>query len=438
MVDINKKTWKPEDEKKHDSSIMEWWAIEGFFKTKENKKNWSIKTVFIEWFESEKDNGSSFILTLFDQDENKFYNYDIKKAGEKLEIKENKHYIKFYGNRLKGSYPRYEMFLKDKKNKIEIKIILEAESKPRWIAQDISDGWLPIGLGFYRYGFIPKCKISGKMRKSEQEYTIQGQGYYEHIWGDLWFDNPLSSISGLGKTLSIYSKLAGWWLKNNNPKIPSALTITSENSPFGYDWAWALFDNGWSIFYGNIMLWLSEGPVFGTLILTKDGENYKEFCNATFKYNKKEYSKNYDFYYPTDLELTAEDNEEKIHLRFKMTNIVREYVSKFPYSKFWKALVICESPGIVKGYHYYKDNKKTTLSGICKIEPQRQISILGHNSLKIKILKPPKGVGINLKLMSHFFRKKINLKLNLLPKIKCKINFKKIKNDKIIDNRKIK
>ena len=46
------------------------------------------------------------------------------------------------------------------------------------------------------------------------------------------------------------------------------------------------------------------------------------------------------------------------------------------------------------------------LTGICKIEPQRQVSIIGHNSLRIDVLKPPRGVGISLEIDSHYLRKR--------------------------------
>jgi hypothetical protein len=172
-----------------------------------------------------------------------------------------------------------------------------------------------------------------------------------------------------------------------------------------------------------------EGPTAGTLILSKDGKTYVEFCNVHFKYNKTQYSKNYDFYYPEELEVTATKGKEKLHLRFKMTNESREYISRFSGGKYWLGFVICEAPGIVDGY-YLDGEEKIKLSGTCKIEPQRQASIIGHNSLRIDFVKPPGGIGISFDLDSHYFRKKILFQIKLAPHLKIKINFKRIDSSK--------
>jgi hypothetical protein len=108
-----------------------------------------------------------------------------------------------------------------------------------------------------------------------------------------------------------------------------------------------------------------------------------------------------------------------------MTQECREYVSRFPDRKYWLAFVICEAPGITKGY-YHDDKEEIPLTGICKIESQRQVSILSHNSLRIDILKPPKGVGISIEIDSHYMEKKIFAQLRLIPKpimrFSCKRN----------------
>jgi hypothetical protein len=86
--------------------------------------------------------------------------------------------------------------------------------------------------------------------------------------------------------------------------------------------------------------------------------------------------------------------------------------------------VICEAPGITKGY-YRNDKEEIPLTGIGKIESQRQVSILGHNSLRIDILKPPKGVGISIEIDSHYMKKKITAQLQLIPKPILRFRFSK-------------
>ena len=113
-----------------------------------------------------------------------------------------------------------------------------------------------------------------------------------------------------------------------------------------------------------------------------------------------------------------------------MTTNAREYVSKFQQKKFFIGFVISEAPGTVEGY-YSNGDKKIKLSGVAIIEPQRQVSILGHNKLKIDFLKPPEGVGVIFDFESHLLKKKIFMKIKLAPKPNFKINLKKINIEKL-------
>jgi hypothetical protein len=427
-----KNPWTHEDELEHYPSVTEWWAAEGFIKSEKDSKKWCFKGTFSEWYEPNPEHiGNIYNFSLFNQDENKHYDYVIRDNKEKLNITKDKLEIKHDGSFLKGKYPNYEMRFVDPENEIQLNINYHAKALPRWIGQDISNGYLPMGLGCFRYGFIPRCEISGSIMIKGKRSSIKGTGYYEHVWGNFSYDNPFSKDSEMKKSLSTYSKLIGWWIHNNKLKIPSSITFSTENNPFGYDWTWALFDNGWSLFFGNSLFWIMEGSVAGSLIFTKDGKNYTEFGNIRFHYNKTQYAKDYDFYYPTEFEIVAKNDFEKLQLTFSMTSEPREFVNIFPYAKkFWIGFAICEGPGVVKGY-YYDGKEKTVLSGICKIEPQRQISIVGHNSLKLDFLKPPKGVGISVNFESHFFEKIINVSLQLAPSPKLKFNFQRIDRSKI-------
>jgi hypothetical protein len=76
----------------------------------------------------------------------------------------------------------------------------------------------------------------------------------------------------------------------------------------------------------------------------------------------------------------------------------------------------------------YTDSEKTIkLKGDCKIVPLRLPSALGHNSLRFNFLLPPKGVGMDIDLDSHYLNKKIVAKLHFAPRPRFKINIKKIK-----------
>jgi hypothetical protein len=169
-----------------------------------------------------------------------------------------------------------------------------------------------------------------------------------------------------------------------------------------------------------------KGPITGTLILTKDGEKYTEFCNVSFEYTKKEYSEEFDIYYPIEIKIVAKKGKEKLVLNFKSNNQISKLISPIKNQKLWKAFVIYEEPGEVKGF-YENNKKKTYLSGKCKIEPQRQISKIGHNSMKIDFIKPPKGFGFDIDFESHYLNKKIKTKLEFTPLPHIKFYFNKIK-----------
>ena len=426
MEKERKNLWTFDDEKHHSNSVIEWWCPEAFFKTKKDNKRWSLNASFTDYIGNTKKPESLFKTTLFDQDTGKRYDY-LKILHNELtkESLKNKDFsIKFEDSYIKGLYPNYKIYLKDPENGIALDLKFHAKAKPYWVAQKITDGWLPWGLGFYRYGFIPKCDLSGSLIFKNKVLDVEGTGYYEHVWGDFSFKNPLTLLSEFKRTASIYTKLTGWWFHNHKIKIPNSISFNSENNPFGYDWAWAVLDNGWTIFYGNIMFWIMDGPAAGTLILSKDDKTYEEFCDIKFYYNKTKYVKDYDFYYPSEFTITAKKGKEKLCLLFKMTSECRKFINKFQDSNYWRAFIISEAPGSVEGY-FFDGNKKINLKGFCKIEPQRQISVLCHNSLKIDFLLPPKGFGISFDLDSHLLNKKLKSKFQILPSPKIKFSFKK-------------
>jgi len=424
--------WTPEEDGEHFPSIIEWWCLEGFFKTIENNKRWSLKTTFTEWFQTkpQKKIGSMCNFSLFDRELNKHFLEYTRNETEKLKSKKDRFDVRFKDNYLKGLYPDYEINIKNQVKNIELNIKYHAVSLPYWVTQQTTGGHIPMGLGSYRYGFIPDGKITGTMKIKEDKFKVEGRGYYEHVWGNFSYTNPFSNLSEIKKTISMYAKLIGRQIHGNKFLIPRSITFGTENNPLGYDWTWALFDNGWNLFYGNALFWIMKGPAFGTLILSKDGKNYQEFSKINFHYNKIKYAKSYDFYYPTDIELDAEENNEKLHLRFIMENDAGEYNNRFYDGKMYLGFVICESPGLVKGY-YFNGKEKVNLSGICKIEPQRQISKFGHNMLKVDFLLPPKKSEISIDIDSHFFCKNISTKLKFTPLPKIRFKIKRIDKSKI-------
>jgi hypothetical protein len=374
----------------------------------------------------DKHHGSTYDFTLFDLNKKTHLSTYQRDDTKKLDVSINEQgSIKtaFHSSYLTGRYPTYTMRYENVDQKMMLELDYQAQAFPHWITQDITGGYLPMGLGFYRYGFIPRNTIQGTLTMMEESFPVNGIGYYEHVWGDFSYKNPLSNLSFLKKSLFIYQKLIGWWLYHHQPRIPDTLKFYSENNPLGYDWVWGVLDNGWSFFLGNILFWVAEGPIFGTLILTKDGKHYKEFCNVSYSYTSIQRSENYDFVYPTGIDIIAQSDQETLTLHCEMNMKAREFITPL-HQKKWIAFVICEAPGTVHGT-YSRSDQKITLSGDCKIEPQRQVSRNGHNEVSIEFVKPPSGVGIKVRMDSPYLNKYFEAGLVFTPYPHVNMSLKK-------------
>lgn len=417
-----KNPWTPEDEGDHYPSMKEWWCIETLFKTIEDNRKWNLKASFAYELETPS---CFFLYHLFDMTSKKLVarkaiNDDINKFTHK----KNKVDIKYEKNSIKGLYPDYTINFEDEKQGFSANFNYKAKIFPHWSAQDVTNGYLPIGLDYYRYGWLLNYDLSGNLKLKDKSFKINGTGYLEHAYGNWSYTNPFQKLSGLRKTINTYANLFYWWMSEKKPKIPDRISFTTENNPFGYDWFWGIFENDWSIFYGNSLFWVSEGPAFGVLTLFTEGNHYIDFGNVSFRYNKILYIKDYDIYYPVDLTIFAKKNDKNFKLRVWPVCKEYEYIDKFEGDRFYKAFIMPEIPGRMKGS--YTDGKKTIqLEGDCKIVQQRQPSKLGHNFLKIDILKPPKGVGLKIDFESHYLKRKGSALFNLAPHPRFFLNFRK-------------
>jgi len=431
--DTQKNPWTHEDEGDHYPSMKEWWCIETLFKTLEDNRKWNLKSSFAYELETPS---CFFLYHLFDMTSKKLVarnstNDDIKM----LSYKKNKVDIKYKENSIKGLYPNYKIHIEDDKNDFSIDMTYNAKVFPHWSAQDSTNGYLPFGLDYYRYGWLLNCDLLGSLKFMGEQYKIKGKGYLEKAWGNWSYMNPFQKLSGFRKTISTYGNLFYWWFSHRKPTILDRIAFTTENNPFGYDWFWGIFKNNWSVFYGNSLFWISEGPAVGVLTLFTKGNNYLDFVDINFNYNKIKYIKEYDIYYPIDLNITGSLDNKKIKLRVWPTCEIYEYIEKFKGNGFYRAFIAPEIPGKIEGI-FSDDNGKVKLEGDCKIVQQRQPSKLGHNSLKIDILKPPKGVGIMVDFQSHYLMKKVFTKMQLAPRLKFSFNFGKICSYEISDKKK--
>jgi len=420
----NKNPWTPQDEGSHHPIMREWWTFENIFKTLEDKRKWNLMVIMSYNLEAPS---CFYQIVLFDLTSKKcVFRKDIDDNVEKFEHKKNKLDLKYKKNTAKGLYPNYVLHFEEEKQSFHVDMKLESRSPPHWISQDITNGEIPIGLNFYKYGYIPNNKITGNMVFEGKKYSIEGKGYLEHVWGEWSYQNPFKKVSNVRKTLGVYTNLGKWWISQHKPKIPEKIAFTTENNMFGYDWAWGVFDNDWSIFYGNILFWLCKGPAFGYLSLTTDRGEYFDFSDISFNYNKNIYVKDYDIYFPSDFDISARLDDKKLDLKFYLDTNSYEYIDPFKKKGFYKAFILSEMPGKMIGT--YKDSKQTIkLEGDCKMMPLREPSSLGHNRIEIDILKPPKGVGLGFDFNSHYLKKRIESKINFAPKPSFKFKLKKIK-----------
>jgi hypothetical protein len=137
------------------------------------------------------------------------------------------------------------------------------------------------------------------------------------------------------------------------------------------------------------------------------------------------YVKNYDLYYPADLELIGRLEDKTIQLRFWSTTDSYEYIDPHKKGRFYKAFILSELPGRLEGT--FTDKEQTIpLQGECKIVLLRQAPLLGHNAVNLKVLLPPKGVGVSVELDFHSLNKRLFTKLQFAPRPKVNCHLKRI------------
>ena len=409
--------WSPRDEGDHFPCGREWWDVDAFFEP-EGMGNWSLTASFEYEMETPACN---LFLTVFDMDSGICYN--LGSYGDPigtLSHEKNRVKLSYYNSWMEGLYPNYTVHF-ERKNFV-INLHYKAVTPPAWVADEISGGVLPMGLGYYRYGFIPSCRVTGNITIGNKTAELHGNGYYEHVWGNWTYSNPLKNPSNLKNVSSAYKHLAKWWLSHHSFRIPSSIAFSSDNNMFGYDWIWSSFSNGWSMFYGNIPSWVCRGPAFGIFYLVSDEGKYITFSNISYEYGNMVYVKDYDVYYPSEIKIFAREGAQVLSLKFNMVCNVHTYLDTNLSSSYWRAIFLWESPGYVSGY-YFDGVNNITLDGKCEIEPERQVSVFGYNYLGLNFTTPPHGLGIEISILSHFFRISTDMLLQILPVPKFHFSF---------------
>jgi len=415
--------WTPQDEGDHNPVMKEWWTAETFF-TSEDKRKWNLIASFA--YKGQKKE-CFFQYVLFDITNNICVaSQELPDNIQSIHTHKNRLAVTYKQSFLRGLYPDYNLHIEDEENNILFDVNYQAKVPPHWVLQPITNGYLPIGLNNYRYGFLPYATITGTLRVNDQTQKINGKGYLEHAYGNWSYTQPIAALKNVSKTFRIYKKLFSHWLSQKTLHIPRHLSFTTENNVYGYDWLWAVFENDWSLFFGNSMFYLRAGPSFGALYLTDENGAYHEFSDVSFSYLGEHYLPDFDMYFPTGYELIGKNGEETIHLQCKSATTPYVYIDRYKGDPHYRAWVLCEMPGTIKARYVDKAGEKTLL-GDCKLVPLRIPSKFGHNRLDIDINRKKRNKEIKLNLDSNYFEKTVttHFRLSMPPHLKIKIYNKK-------------
>jgi len=391
-ISTEENIWSPEDEGDHFPCGCEWWSTYLILET-ENGARWDVSSTF-QYETKNGTNISANILLLYfiSRDSGKYHDFTSLSYGKKvyeeklLSFKKNKVDLEYHNCTIKGLYPNYTMHFEEEEQRFDLDVQLDAMSLPHWAIQEGGNGYFPWGLGMARYGYIPRLNVSGNITIEGIRSKVTGVGYFEHAWGNFTYgvEKPLLKLKEFVKNLPILTNLARWYFSEQtiNPSLKLKFTT---NNIFGYDWAWATLDNGWSLHFGDfhMMNFIAEGPVPGVLSLTTDGKNYLEFADIKIKYGRQVYIEESDAYLPLDFEITATKGDKTLHLTFNSITDPAMVFLVIPSTKFSCGGGGMHSAGVVEGY--YKDKEQTIpLNGVCTIGMFRQFFYVhqkGYRSL---------------------------------------------------------
>jgi hypothetical protein len=173
------------------------------------------------------------------------------------------------------------------------------------------------------------------------------------------------------------------------------------------------------------MFWITEGPATGTLIVSKDGEHYEEFADIQFKYNQLKYIKEYDFYYPTDLEFIARKGNETLSLHITGITESTENVFALERGGHHISVMISQVPSKINGY-LSRDGEKITLIGNAKLESHRVITTSGHTLIKFDMRRMEEQRVLGFYLNSHYLGKELRINVHLPPRPRLIIKHRQI------------
>jgi len=403
--------YSPEDEGAHFPCGNEWWM---FYSTLEleDGTHWDASATFQYGAKQNEDgaeiNNCVLLMYFFDRENKKCYDFSTSTHTEKpITFKRNAVEVKYHNNSFSGLYPEYVIHLESDEKTIILDIKMHATSLPHWAAEEGGgEGYFPWGIGIARYIYITSLDVSGTINITNKRSNVTGVGYFEHAWGNFSYTigkNPLSNLKDMMEKLPQLLHLARWFFSEQSRQLLDSYKFSTDNV-FGYDWSWATFDNGWSLYFGafHILNFVSEGKVFGLLSFTQDGQTIWDFADVKIKYTKRFYIPEADVYLPLDIEVNANKGDKKLFLRFTSTTEPhKKSIAIYPQSKALCGSAGIQTAGVVSGYYQDKD-QRVHLHGNCTIGPFRSLLLSKNNEIDLEFDLPPEGLGFSFKFKSNF------------------------------------
>jgi parallel beta-helix repeat protein len=426
----------PEDQGDHFPCGCEWWTFEVNLLL-ENGTHWEILIQFqYTTNASNRSEITSFWLLLycFNRDNGDMLDFtmlDNKGRSNKtipFFFKKNMIDLRYKNCTMNGLYPCFTTYIENDVKSFMVNLSLNATSSPHWVAQEASNGYFPWGLGWARYGFIPSLNVSGSIHIEGATLNATGVGYFEHAWGNFTYGTSKKTLANLREFVQSLQKtlpFVKWCLSERSNYSHQPWSHSTDNF-FGYEWIWTIFDNGWSLHCGIFHMFESmDGPVFGELSLTPDGETYWDSADLSIHYNRMQYLPEADAHLPLDIEITATKGNTTLHLVLNTTTEPFPGCCVYPRSIYSCGQGGLQSAGIMEGY--WKDTKQNvSLHGNCSLASTREYLNCKYNSLIITPLSAPQQ-GFSADLVLDRFSFELYIERQVLPYQDLYIHFTPLK-----------
>ena len=342
---LDQNIFTPVDQGDHLPCGYEWWTFQVNLGL-DNGTHWEILIQFqYSTNASNRSEITSLFLSLYCFNRNNGEMLDFSIADNKgrsnktipFSIKKNEIDLRYKNCTMNGLYPNFTTHIENDEKSFIVSLSLNATSLPHWVAQEASDGYFPWGIGWARYGFIPRLNASGTIHIEGATSNATGVGYFEHAWGNFSYGTAKKSLANLRefiKNLKNTLPFVKWCLSGPSKNFLQTWTHSTNNF-FGYEWVWATFDNGWSLQCGIFHMFESmDPPVFGEVSLTKDGETSWDFAEISIQYDQWYYIPETDAHVPLDIEITAVKGNTTLHLILNTTTEPYPGCCVYPRSKY--------------------------------------------------------------------------------------------------------